>query len=418
MSDKRKVKVGVLGAGRGGSMIRYCLTADNAEVVAICDKYEPALEGYKDKNIALYTDFDEFLKNDEIEAVVLANYANEHAPFAVKCLEAGKHVFSEVLPFQNLKEGVELVEAVEKSGLVYSYGENYCYMGPTQEMRRLLRDGSVGTFEYAEAEYMHNCEYHWEEITRADPDHWRNNMTATFYCTHSIGPLIHITGKRPVQVVGFEAPFNSRMKRMGAKAGPMAMEIITFEDGTFAKSIHGVGCPKFSYWFNIQGSKGNMETAREITGERTFDTLYTEIDAFEGEHLEGSDKRIRKYKPTGFNPEMDAKFGHAGGDFYTMYYFCERILGDENAETIDIYEACDMFLPGLFAYKSILAGNMPMQIPNFRDPAEREKWRHDTSCTDPAAAGDMLLPSYSKGTPEIPNEVYDRLRDMLENPQN
>ena len=189
------------------------------------------------------------------------------------------------------------------------------------------------------------------------------------------------------------------------------------EDGTFAKSIHGVGCPKFSYWFNIQGSKGNMETAREITGERTFDTLYTEIDAFEGEHLEGSDKRIRKYKPTGFNPEMDAKFGHAGGDFYTMYYFCERILGDENAETIDIYEACDMFLPGLFAYKSILAGNMPMQIPNFRDPAEREKWRHDTSCTDPAAAGDMLLPSYSKGTPEIPNEVYDRLRDMLENPQ-
>lgn len=414
--EKRKVKVGVLGAGRGGSMIRYCELAENAELVAICDKWEPSLEPHKGKGIALYTDFDEFLKNEEMEAVVLANYANEHAPFAIKCFNAGKHVFSEVLPFQNLKEGVELVEAIEKSGLVYSYGENYCYMGPTQEMRRLYRDGSVGTFEYGECEYMHNCEYHWEQITRADPNHWRNNMTATFYCTHSIGPMIHILGKRPVQVVGFEAPFNSRMKRMGAKAGPMAMEVITFEDGTFIKSIHGVGCPKFSYWFNIQGSKGNMETAREITGYRTFDTLYTEIDAFEGEHLDGDDKRIRRYEPTGSNPEMEAKFGHAGGDFYTMYYFCEKILGDENAEIIDIYEACDMFLPGLFAYKSIMAGNMPMKLPDFRKKEDRDLWRNDTSCTDPKAAGDMLIPSYSKGNPDIPDSVYERLKDMMENP--
>ena len=113
---------------------------------------------------------------------------------------------------------------------------------------------------------------------------------------------------------------------------------------------------------------------------------------------------------------MEAKFGHAGGDFYTMYYFCERILGDENAETIDIYEACDMFLPGLFAYKSIMQGNMPMKIPNFRNKEERDLWRNDTSCTDPKAAGDMLIPSYSKGNPEIPDSVYERLQDMLNNP--
>lgn len=33
-----KVRIGVLGAYRGTSMINYCESADNAKVVAICDK--------------------------------------------------------------------------------------------------------------------------------------------------------------------------------------------------------------------------------------------------------------------------------------------------------------------------------------------------------------------------------------------
>jgi hypothetical protein len=66
-----------------------------------------------------------------------------------------------------------------------------------------------------------------------------------------------------------------------------------------------------------------------------------------------------------------------------------------------------MFLPGLFAYRSILAGGIPMAIPNLRNREEREKWRSDTACTDPKAAGDMLLPNFAAGEPEIPREVYD-----------
>ena len=52
-----------------------------------------------------------------------------------------------------------------------------------------------------------------------------------------------------------------------------------------------------------------------------------------------------------------------------------------------------------------------MDIPNLRDPAVREQWRNDTACTDPKVAGDMLLPVYSKGNVEIPEEVYDRVKE-------
>ena len=78
-----KVRVGVLGAGRGETMIKYCAKATNAELVAVCDKTPYFLEGVKAKlgtdGISYYSDFEEFLKHD-MDAVVLANYATEHVP--------------------------------------------------------------------------------------------------------------------------------------------------------------------------------------------------------------------------------------------------------------------------------------------------------------------------------------------------
>ena len=51
-----------------------------------------------------------------------------------------------------------------------------------------------------------------------------------------------------------------------------------------------------------------------------------------------------------------------------------------------------------------------MDIPDLRDPAEREKWRNDTACTDPKVAGDMLLPCFSRGNVEIPDQVYELMK--------
>ena len=95
-----------------------------------------------------------------------------------------------------------------------------------------------------------------------------------------------------------------------------------------------------------------------------------------------------------------------------MYHFINKILGEESADTIDVYEALDMFLPGLFAYRSILAGGVSVQIPNMRNKDERDVWRNDTACTDPKAAGDMLWPTMAAGTPDIPDEVYAYMAEL------
>ncbi len=412
----KKVKIGVVGAARGTSMIKYSAEANNTELVAICDIREDLLnkhrEKYPDKEIAYYTDFETFLNHD-MDAVVLANYANEHAPFAIRCMKAGKHVFSEVLPVQTMKEAVELIECVEQTGKIYAYGENYCYMPAPYEMRRLYREGVLGEFEYGEGEYMHNCEPIWPGITYGDPDHWRNNMYANFYCTHSIGPLIHITGLRPVSVVGFEGIRTERDMRCGAKKASLGMEVITLENGGIIKSIHG-DLYKGSIWYSVYGGKGRAESSREDAECDGVQTIHVNVDEFSGQY---DGKHLSTYKPEMAVDGEGKGFGHGGSDFHTMYNFAEKILGNPEADIIDVYEAMDMFLPGMFAYRSVLAGNMPMQIPNLRDPAEREKWRNDTACTDPKVAGDQLLPVWSKGTPDVPTTVYEHIRSIWEEDQ-
>ncbi len=405
--EQKKVKVGVFGAGRGKTMMNYCRAAGSAALVAVCDKNAEMLEKIKKdygEEVACYTEFDDFLKHD-FDLLVLANYANEHAPYAIRAMKAGKNVLSEVLPVQNMKEAVELIEAVEETGMLYAYAENYCYMPATKKMRQLVKEGDLGSFEYGEGEYMHNCEPAWHRLTNASPVHWRNTMSAFYYCTHSLGPLIHISGLRPVRVSGFEGPFDARMYRMGAKAGPYGVEMVTLENGAVLKSLHGVGPARNSIWYSIYGSKGRMESAREDAEAGGMGKLYVNLDEDEGDNtFEAKEHRV----DDGLSAIAENS-GHGGSDYYVMHNVIEKLNGNKNCDVIDVYEAMDMFLPGLFAYRSAMAGGAPMEIPDLRNKAEREKWRNDTACTDPAAAGDMLQPSLAAGTPEIPDSVYETL---------
>ncbi|MBQ4323360.1 MAG: Gfo/Idh/MocA family oxidoreductase, partial [Clostridia bacterium] len=125
----KQVKIGIFGANRGGDYIT-ALLANNADIVAICDKDEFWLNKRREQlgdSVAYYTSFDKFLEHP-MDAVLLANYFNEHAPFAIRCLEKGIHVLSECTAAGTMAECVELVRAAEKSNAKYMLCENYPFM--------------------------------------------------------------------------------------------------------------------------------------------------------------------------------------------------------------------------------------------------------------------------------------------------
>ena len=412
MNSGKKVKVGVFGAYRGMTMIEVMAKHPDAELVAICDKYEPVLNKCEkvaeetNSKITYYTDFEKFF-NHEMDAVVLANYGNEHAPFAIRLLLSGRHVISEVLPVETMAQAVELVEAVEKSGKIYSYAENYCYFLATQEMKRLYRLGEIGEFMHGEGEYVHDCESIWPDITYGEKSHWRNNMHSTYYCTHSLGPIITITGTRPVRVVGFETPNVENMAKVGYGAGTSGMILMQMSNGATVKSLHGhLKRKPDSVWYSIYGKKGMMESDRWNEG-------INKINVFkEGDSL--SDNEI-SYRPKSrvSNELSELTMGHGGSDFYTMHYFLEKVLGHpDGEESIDVYQALDMSIPGILAYRSILNGNMPMEVPDFRNKEIREKYRNDHLCTNAKAATEDLLPICSFESPGIPDSVYEEVKKV------
>jgi predicted dehydrogenase len=411
-----KLQVGVFGGSRGRTMMGILLKHPEAELVAVCENYVPFLDWAKEnakkngRDVAVYETFDEFIKHPGLDAVVLANYASEHAPFAIRAMEAGKHVMSEVLACETMAQAVQLIEAVERTGRVYTYAENYCYMDHTFELWRRYERGDIGEVSYGEGEYVHDCSSIMPQITYGDPKHWRYNMHPFLYCTHSFGPLMTITGLRPVEVTGIQTRLIKECYKRGLGYGLAALEMVRLENGALIKSIHGgLKREPGSVNYEVYGTNGCMESQR--FGEKNLN-VYTE----NGKVCHGA---LETYIPEKFvSPELAARFDtHGGSDFFPTHFFIQSILGREEGKkyAIDVYKAVDMTIVGILAYRSCLSGGVPVKIPNLKNPSERDAYRNDNACTTPGVAKDQLLPLClgAEELPEVPPEAYKYIEQLF-----
>lgn len=361
-----KLRIGVFGCGRGRSMVEVMSQHPDADLVAICDKWEKGLGECVEiaeklgTKVATYKDFDSFLGHG-LDAVVLANYATEHAPYAIKCLENNIHVISENVAVNSMDEAFNLLEACKKSKALYSYAENTCFTLAGREMRKLYQEGKIGELLHAEADYIHYMT--WDEraafTENHNPNHWRNNIHSTFYCTHSAGPILRATGLTPKRVMGIEGPKikdlfpdNDNNGRFGA------MIICELSNGAIMKIAPSCHYPRQAInWYVLYGTKGSIESDRFGEG---FDKVHTSLN-------EGQDYSY--YSPEFDDMELAKKITtHGGGDFWTMHYFLEGILGnDKNHEMIDIYQALDMTVIGILAQESIKKNGVFVDMPDFRN---------------------------------------------------
>lgn len=373
---RRKIRVGVVGVGRGLSM--GTRGDSRLDLVALCDTWEGRLvTAGETLGIATYNDYDQFLDHD-MDAVILANYFHQHAPFAIKALEAGKHVMSETAACHTLGEGVALIRAVEKSGLTYMFAENYPYMVFNQEMRRLYQKGDIGDFRYGEGEYVHPDPPEVKLGRSCGWNHWRNWIPATYYCTHSIAPVMYITDTRPEKVNGFVVPYDTEDPSMThtAKISDTAATIICrMDNGAVMKSLHGALRGHGNY-VRIHGNRGLMENCRH--GEKNRLRVWKE--PWEKKPGEPTEIVYRPDFPVSHANAMRA--GHGGGDYFTTHHFLESIRTGE-PPYLDVYRGVDMSIVGIQAWRSVLADSAPMEIPNFRKEGPRRKYRNDHWSPDP-----------------------------------
>jgi predicted dehydrogenase len=376
------VRVGVFGIGRGRGFAAQAAAMAGVELAAVCDMREAGLREFREQypGVTTYTDYDAMLEHD-LDAVVLANYATEHAPAAIQALQRGLHVQSESLAVKTMGEAVELVRAVETSGKVYMYAENYAYMNFAQEMAYLYQKGEIGEFRYGEGEYVHPVSAETKLWLSPTFDHWRNWIPATYYCTHSMSPIMYSTRLRPVQVSGFVIPWDPQTPACTEtyKRNDLAAIImVRMENGGYAKLLFGA-LEKHHVWYRIYGTKGEMENSRVDPGMLTV-------------HKEPWNKPPGEPADMTYRPEFRrhqeqaSRSGHGGGDYFMLQEFVDAIR-TETQPFFDVYRGLQMSCLGILAYRSALSRNVSLDVPSFRDAAELAPYEGDNWTCDPAQAG-------------------------------
>lgn len=151
MSENKKLRWGILGAARVNErLMPAIIDAANAELVAIGSrrpgaaaetlaKYAPHQQG-----VRAYDSPEAILDDDEIEAVYLPMANREHAEWALRAIEKGKHVLCE----KPMALKISDIEAIESAALRQNVTvmEGFMYRFHPQHARALdiLRSGEIG----------------------------------------------------------------------------------------------------------------------------------------------------------------------------------------------------------------------------------------------------------------------------------
>ena len=146
------IKIGIVGIGNMGSnhlanIVKGAVTG--MEVGAICDISEErkqfAEKNYKD--IPFFKNAEEMYKSGLINAVVIAVPHYDHPSLAIKAFEAGLDVICEKPAGVYTKQVLEMNEAAEKSGKVFSMMYNQRTNEFFRKIKEMIDRGDLGTIK-------------------------------------------------------------------------------------------------------------------------------------------------------------------------------------------------------------------------------------------------------------------------------
>lgn len=149
-------KVAIIGAG---GMLQYHAAGfkeAGAEIVAICDMNSEAAEtAAKEWSVSdTFTDVDAMLSESGADAVSIIVPNKFHAPLAIQCLNAGKHVFCEKPPALNAAQVEEMISAADSAGKNLMFNFNNRARPESYRMMELINDGTVGAINSAQAKWI------------------------------------------------------------------------------------------------------------------------------------------------------------------------------------------------------------------------------------------------------------------------
>ena len=353
-----KLKVGLVGIGRGTAYGRILAESPRTEVTALCDFNEAKLAenapafGLNDNQ--LFKNFDDFI-NSDVDIVVLGTPIPYHEEQVIKSLEAGKHVLCEVTAANTIQGCENIWKAVKKAepkGLKYMLAENCNYMYFVYEWKEFVDKGYFGKLVYAEGEYVH--EIRNLVIDKDGNNLWRTQRAPLHYCSHSLGPILHLMDDYIVRGTG-SGKNVSVIEDVGPGAIDIQVALFETAKGATIKLLRSsvITRKPALCGYRLYGSKGFLETQ--------------EYSGIGKRYFEGVDEGPVNFEFSSSNkndPTASTLGGHGTCEYYLIRDFLDSI---ENNTTppIDIVKGLDMTIPGLIAHEAAMKGGVWMDMPLF-----------------------------------------------------
>ena len=161
-----RINFGVIGTGgMGTSHVRSLVNRsaeDNIQVIAVCDCYRSRIT--RARNICRekgnkaegYIDYRKLLDNKDIDAVLIATPDHWHSRISIDAMEAGKHVYCEKPLTLNVKQAIEVRDAVKRYNKVFQVGPNFTADDQFWKAREVIEAGRVGKVTWAQGTYNRN----------------------------------------------------------------------------------------------------------------------------------------------------------------------------------------------------------------------------------------------------------------------
>ncbi len=269
----KEIGIGIVGGGYMGKAHAVAMSAVGAvfntnlrpRLEMVCGSSPKTSKKYCEAygfNRAANT-WEELVKDEKVEAVIIASPQSTHLKIALMAMSLGKPVFCEKPLGVSVEDGKKMVAAAEKSGAVNMIGFNYIRTPASQFVRKLISEGEIGDITWFRGEHTEDF-YSDPKI----PATWRarglENGTMGDLAPHMINAALAIMG--PIKSLSADvATVHSSRPGGAVDNDDHAQMMCTFKNGAmghlyFSRIATG---RKMGYAYEIHGTKGAIRFDQE-----------------------------------------------------------------------------------------------------------------------------------------------------------
>lgn len=367
MTQDKKFNIAIVGLSFGAEFIPIYQKHPNANMMAICQRNEESLNKIGDAFgiEKRFTDYEELLKDPEIDVVHINTPPFLHADQTVAALEAGKHAACTIPMALNVEDCKRIVDARKASGKKYMMMETVVYSREFLFVRELYLKGELGKLQFFRSSHVQDMAG-W-------PEYWEG-LPPMYNATHAISPTLAI-GRHQAEWVSCIGSGTIEERMHKNYGSPFCVESthIKFKDSDLfaevSRSLFNVA-RQYRESFDVHAEKKTFEWSLIEddghiihTGEKPerveipdyAHMLPEEIQAFTTKGVYDDDNEHLSFTQGG---------GHGGSHPHLVHEFLSALIEDREPYPND-KQGANITCSGILSHASALKGGERIYLPDW-----------------------------------------------------